>query len=131
MGSLGSSVPQFTLIEAASGRLLEGAIGQPIVRRIDDAGVLVEACMSSRAHRVLLHPENLTDRFFDLSSGEAGAILQKLRNYRIRLALVCRADVRFSSRFAEMVAEEERGDHFRVFHSSSVARDWLSGLDQP
>ncbi|MBI1876606.1 MAG: DUF4180 domain-containing protein [Acidobacteria bacterium] len=26
-------------------------------------------------------------RVFDLSSGEAGAVLQKLRNYRVRLAV--------------------------------------------
>ena len=47
--------------------------------------------------------ENLTPAFFDLSSGEAGAILQKLRNYGIRLAVVCPPGrVLMSSRFGEM-----------------------------
>jgi len=63
-----------------------------------------------------------------LSSGEAGAILQKLRDYRIRLAVVCApGSVRFSSRFGEMVAEESRGNYFRVFESREAAREWLNG----
>jgi hypothetical protein len=37
-------------------------------------------------HADVLYSENLPPAFFDLSSGVAGAILQKLRNYKIRLA---------------------------------------------
>lgn len=40
------------------------------------------------AGSALLYAPNLTAKF-DLSSREAGAILQKLRDYRIRLAVVC------------------------------------------
>ena len=32
--------------------------------------------------------ENLNPAFFDLSSGDAGAVLQKLLNYDVRLAVV-------------------------------------------
>jgi hypothetical protein len=39
---------------------------------------------SHRAGSALLYSPNLTERFFGLSSGEAGAILEKLRNYRLR-----------------------------------------------
>jgi hypothetical protein len=68
----------------------------------------------------------MTPKFFDLSSGEAGAILQKLRNYRIRVALVCPPrSLQFSARFAEMAAEETRGKHFGVVESVGAAREWL------
>jgi hypothetical protein len=96
------------------------------MRGIEDATLLVEACLSNRARTALLFAPNLTANFFDLSSGEAGAILQKLRQYRIRLAVVCPpGSVRFSSRFGEMVAEESRIGYFRILESVEAAREWL------
>ena len=102
---------------------------QRLMARIDDADLLLEACFSHRVRLALLYAKNLTDGFFDLSSGEAGAVLQKLRNYGVRLAVVCPVDsVQFSSRFGEMVAEEQRGSHFRVFETRQAAREWLGRL---
>lgn len=61
------------------------------------------------------------------SSGEAGAVLQKLRAYGVRLAVVCPAgSVQFSSRFGEMVAEERLRRHFGVFETRHDAREWLA-----
>jgi len=69
---------------------------------------------------------NLTDDFFDLSSGQAGAVLQNLPNYGVRLAVVCPAgNARFSTHFAEMVAGERQGRSFGVFLSRSAAWDWV------
>lgn len=73
---------------------------------------------------VLLYPENLTPRFFDLSSGEAGAILQKLRSYRLRIAVVCPPEsARVSSRFGEITGE--LAGFFRIFEAADDAREWL------
>jgi len=70
----------------------------------------------------------MTPRFFDLSSGEAGVILQKLRTYRIRVALICpKESVRFSSHFPDLIAEENRLPYFRFFESIEPAREWLIG----
>jgi hypothetical protein len=97
------------------------------MRCAGDADLVVEACFTGGADSALLYAQNLTEGFFDLSSGEAGVILQKLRNYWIRLAVVCAPDsVRFSSRFREMAAEESDQDQFRLFDSRQAARDWLS-----
>jgi hypothetical protein len=85
--------------------------------------------MSDEVYSVLLYSHNLPDAFFDLSSGQAGAILQKLRNYRVRLAVVCPpGSVQFSSRFGEVVAEERRGQYFNVFETRDEAREWLSRI---
>ncbi len=46
-------------------------------------------CLEGGVDCALLYAANLTRGFFDLSSEEAGAILQQLRNYGIRLAVVC------------------------------------------
>jgi hypothetical protein len=88
---------------------------------------VLEACFSSGLGRVLLYSQNLTPTFFDLSSREAGTILQKFRNYGIRVAVVCATDLQASRRFTELVAEENRGQHVRFFAESdrNGAVDWL------
>ena len=105
-----------------------------IERRADEAWLttaadwktLVEACSSARTWDALLHPANLPAAFFDLSSGVAGEYLQKWRQYRVRVALLCPpGSVDFSSRFPEMVAEEARKGDFRVFETREPAVAWL------
>lgn len=113
--------------EEAGIRFLEGPPGEPLFRSIDDASRLVESCFSNKVRCAILYAPNLTARFFDLSSGEAGAILQKIRQYRIRFAVVCApGSVQFSTRFVEMAEEEARGKHFRVVESTDAAREWLA-----
>jgi hypothetical protein len=46
--------------------------------RARDVARVVEACLAGRASGALLCPENLAATFFDLSSAEAGKILEKL-----------------------------------------------------
>ncbi len=92
------------------------------MRTGEDASLVVEACFSARVNCALLYAPNLPERFFDLSSGEAGLVLQKLRNYRIRCAVVCTSDHSlFSKNFREMLDEESRGKHFGVFESREAA----------
>jgi hypothetical protein len=118
---------ELAVSEEAGVRFVEGPPDLPLMLSTEDATLLVEACFSHRTKSALLHAPNLTQKFFDLSSGEAGAILQKLRNYRIRLAVVCTpGSVQFSSRFGEMAAEESRASYFQVFESAPAAREWLS-----
>ncbi len=116
-----------SVVDESGVRVVEGSPDQRLMSRPDDAGLVLEVCFANRVRLALLYPENLTDSFFDLSSGEAGSILQKLRNYRVRLAIVWPPDtVRFSSRFGEMVAEEERGRNFAIFATRDAARAWLA-----
>jgi len=113
--------------EEAGIRFIEGPPGQPLMRTVQDTGLVLEACFSAATDSAILYPENLTEAFFDLSSGEAGEILQKFRNYRIRAAVVCAPGaVRFSTRFAEMAVEETRGKHFGVVETRQAAQEWLS-----
>jgi len=113
--------------EEAGIRFVEGKAGQPLMRSVKDAGLVLEACFSAGTDSAVLYPENLTEAFFDLSSGEAGEILQKFRNYRVRVVVVCApGSVHFSTRFAEMASEETRGRHFGVVESRLAAQEWLS-----
>ena len=119
---------ELKLVERDGKRYLEGAAGQALMRDAVDAAELVEACFNGRTKRLLLYPENLTGGFFDLSSREAGEILQKLRNYQVRLAVVCPTAGRsLSSRFGELMVEENRDRYFRLFEDCSRAEAWLLG----
>lgn len=115
-----------TISESAAGRYVEGPPQGELMHKADDASLVLEACFSAGIRAALLYAPNMTAGFFDLSSGEAGAILQKFRTYGLRVALVCPPEnVRFSSRFAELMAEENRLPHFRFFESVEAAREWL------
>jgi hypothetical protein len=113
-------------IELAGLRVLEGTPGMPLMTKAADVNLLLESCFSTGARAIVLHAENLPEAFFDLSSGVAGEVLQKLRTYGgYRLAVV-EGVVRPSSRFAEMEAEERWKGHFALCDSVSAAHDWLT-----
>ena len=95
-----------------------------------DASLPIEACLSSATDALLLRAEDLPECFFDLSSGVAGEVLQRLANYRIRLAVIAGAE-RFSSRFADLLAEERGRSRFAVFDQPAAARAWLLGSPPP
>ncbi len=104
--------------------LVEGAPGEAILRRPLDATLIIEACFSARARGALVYPENLTPAFFDLSSAEAGEILEKLRRVNMRLAIVCvPGGVRLSSRFTEILSDDRR-----MFETRADARLWLGNI---
>ena len=129
-GAEGST--ELDLIEENGARFVEGQPGRTLMCTAEDVGLVIEACFSNGVRCALLDAKNLTERFFDLSSGEAGTILQKLRSYHIQIAVVCAPDsVRFSSRFAEMAEEESRKGYFRVFETREAARGWLTEADGP
>lgn len=106
-------------------RFVEGVPGQAFLERGDDVGRVLEACFEHEVSRALLYSENLPEPFFDLSSGVAGTILQKLRNYQVRLAVVRAPTLQLSRRFSELLIDEQRGHDFRVFDTQIEAQHWL------
>jgi hypothetical protein len=115
------------LVEENGLRLVEGPPGQPLMARTDDAARVIEACLSHGVDAALLYAPNLTPAFFDLSSREAGEVLQKLRNYGVRLAVVAPAgSVKLSTRFGEMLVEERRGRFFGMFETREDGIAWLA-----
>jgi hypothetical protein len=120
---------KLTLIDENGVQAVEGEPGVAFMMSVNDVDRVIEACLSEGANAALLYAANLTPTFLDLSSGDAGAILQKMRNYSIRLAVVCPpGEVAFSTRFGEMVADEQRGTHFGIFETRQAACDWLGQI---
>ena len=126
IGDEATRVTGLSVSDAGGVSFVEGRPGEPFMTSAEDAGRIVEACWSHQTSSALLYPENVCPGFFDLSSRDAGTILQRLRNYGIRLVVVCApGQVQFSSRFGEMVAEEQRGRQFAIVETREAAVDWL------
>ncbi|HYU31592.1 MAG TPA: DUF4180 domain-containing protein [Thermoanaerobaculia bacterium] len=90
-----------------------------------DAVDLVTACIEHRSRLLLLEPQAFADSFFDLRTGIAGEVVQKLQSYGTRTAAVFPADREYPERFKEFLVEAKRGWAFRAFTSRSDALDWL------
>ncbi|MDI1444459.1 DUF4180 domain-containing protein [Polyangium sp. 6x1] len=115
-----------SIVDEGGVTVVEGQPEQAFLTSARDVDLVIEACFGSQAGCALLYAANLPAAFFDLSSRVAGDILQKLRNYRIRLAVVCPpGSVEYSSRFGEMVTEENRGEHFAMFETRADAVQWI------
>ena len=93
-----------------------------------DALDLVGACGEAGTDRLLIHKEALSDDFYNLRSGLAGAVLLKLSIYRIITAAVISPEIATQGRFGEMVLEtNRRSSTFRVFSTPDEAEAWLAG----
>ena len=115
-------VMELTVQTTGDVRFVEGSPEAPLIERSKDASRLIEVCLSTRVRLALLNPANLPATFFDLSSGEAGDILQKLQFYSIRLAVVCPSKtVPMSSRFREAI-----NTMFDAFETRDAAVAWLT-----
>ena len=117
---------EMSIISRGDHKIVEGTRGTQLLQSPDDVVDVIGTCFEHRTQAMLLYAENLTPGFFDLSSGEAGIILQKLRNYHIRLAIVISpSGVRQSGKFREMALEESKGGDFRIFEDRGSAEAWL------
>ena len=118
---------ELTLVEEGGVGAVEGQPGQPFLTNADDINRVIEACFSYGVHAALLYADNLPSAFFDLKSGEAGTVLQKMRNYHMRLAVVYPSgSPELSDRFKELLLDERRGSDFGLFETRAAARAWLA-----
>jgi PadR family transcriptional regulator AphA len=95
-----------------------------ILESEQDAIDLAALCVETGSSWLLLNSTNISDEFYDLASGLAGAALQKFSNYRINFAAVVPQE-RIKGRFGEMVLESNRGRQFRFFTGKAEAEKWL------
>jgi hypothetical protein len=113
------------LVESQGCNYLEGATNEKFLHREADAIALVGLCGEHSVDRLLLYADNLSEHFFDLKSGLAGAILQKFVNYHVKVALVISPDL-VQGKFKEFILEANRGNQFRAFQDKREAEIWLT-----
>ena len=87
---------------------------------------LISGCMEHGAELALVEARHLPPEFFELRSGFAGELLQKLANYGVRLAGVFPTEAGYAERFREFLLEAKRGRAFRAFGARADAEAWLA-----
>jgi PadR family transcriptional regulator AphA len=96
-----------------------------------DALDWIALCGEYGTNGLMLHDYNLTEDFYRLSSGLAGAILLKFTNYYIKVAAVLTPKLVERGKFHAMALETNRGSDFRIFYEREKAEDWLVGSLAP
>jgi PadR family transcriptional regulator, regulatory protein AphA len=116
----------YQLVEHAQNNYIACLVDGGKIENENDALDLVGICGEHQAHRLLLHGENLTDDFYNLRTGLAGAVLQKFVNYYIKTAIILPLERANQGRFGEMVLEANRSNRgFHVFQEEDKAVEWL------
>ncbi|MGW6708691.1 DUF4180 domain-containing protein [Streptomyces sp. NPDC054956] len=92
--------------------LVCAADGPPVATEQDALDQLIGGAFY-RTDLVAVPAERFDDRFFDLSTGLAGAIMQKFVNYRVRLVVLgdISHHLRASSALPDLVRESNEGHH--------------------
>ena len=91
-----------------------------------DPAALVTACIESGARALLCDRGSLPPEFFDLSTGHAGAMVQRLTLYGIRMAAVVPDPGVHSRAFQDFAREADGGRWFRFFPDRERAVAWLA-----
>lgn len=103
--------------------ILLGQGGSP-VQTEQDGLELVSACIEHGTNMMLIEDKGLSDDFMRLSTGVAGAILQKFALYNIKAAVVLDKD-RAKGKFKDFLTESNRGSMFRAYTDFTEAESWL------
>ncbi len=110
--------PQNSYIECLTGG------GQITSER--DALDLVAACGENGTSRLLLYASNLSDDFYHLRTGLAGAVLLKFAIYSVKVAAVLEPELVNQGCFQEMALEANRSNReFHIFYDREKAEAWL------
>ncbi|HSG87659.1 MAG TPA: DUF4180 domain-containing protein [Pseudomonadales bacterium] len=85
----------------------------------------VKVLMARHPDGVCLDEAEVSPRFFELSSGVAGDVLQKCANYHYRLAIVVPEPALHGERFVELAREHRNHDLVRFPRTRPHGETWL------
>lgn len=86
---------------------------------------ILDEVFNLQTDRVLLYSQDIPDDFFDLKTGVAGEVMQKLVQYKVRTAIVIDSSLELSDRFKELILESKRHNTLRFFFDEDEAKRWL------
>ena len=93
------------------------------ISSLDD---VADAVGNSLGRGLILAEGDLGAAFFDLRSGLAGELIQKLVNYRLRAAIIVAAPATYGDRFAELAHEHATHPTVRFVRSLDEATKWMN-----
>jgi hypothetical protein len=93
---------------------------------LSTAQQFLQMIMDSSAEGIIVHQENIDEQFFDLRSGLAGEMLQKVVNYRLRLAIVGDFSIYESNSLKAFIYESNKSNTIAFVNSIEDALIRLS-----
>ena len=81
----------------------------------------LQMIMDSCAEGIIVHQQNIDESFFQLRSGLAGEMLQKVVNYRLRLAIVGDFSIYESESLKAFITESNRTSTIVFVHTTAEA----------
>ena len=121
------------VLDTAGYRCLIVEAEGPAVRDAEGARRLIEEAMGEGARVIAVPVSRLDASFFQLRSGLAGEVLQKMVNYGLKLAVVgdVSAQVAASDAFRDLVVEAERGDSLFFVADVAALKKRVAALKMP
>lgn len=86
----------------------------------------LQMIMDSGAEGIIIHQKNIDEQFFDLRSGLAGEMLQKVVNYKLRLAIVGDFSIYDSKSLKAFILESNRSNAIAFVNTTDEALIRLS-----
>lgn len=117
----------YRLVQTTPNTFLECLPEAGLIRNEQDALDWLALCGENNTDRLMIYAANLTDDFYDLSSGVAGSILLKFAVYHLKVAAILTPELVNRGKFREMALETNRGQGFRIFYNREEAQAWLGG----
>jgi hypothetical protein len=105
----------------------DAAFFEPTRAQPIDPVAALRSCIDRGRRALLFDHGTLPAAFFDLGTGVAGELVQKLINYHVRMAAVVPDLAAHSPRFTEFAREANLGPQFRFFATRQEAINWLGG----
>lgn len=118
---------EITFTNVAGTVVAEAAADGVALATAQDALDLIGEALGGGARCVILEGRCLAPRFFDLSTGLAGEVLQKFVNYGVRVAIVGDVESGGSASLRAFVAESNRGRHVAFVPDRASALQRLRG----
>ena len=118
----------FRVINIRDKKYVECVSSEVKLKTEQDTLDLIAATWENDTGLLMINGEVLSEDFFNLSTGVAGAMLQKLVNYHVKTAAVIPDELVNNVRFREMALETNKGNHFRILDNREEAENWLIGI---
>lgn len=112
--------------EELDAKYVELAQDQDIFASGESPNDLVSLTWQDGVIGLLVHASSFTPSFFDLKSGIAGEVLQKLTQYNAPTAFVMGDLTQFDVRIQELVHDHRRHQTIRFFEEQVPATEWLA-----
>lgn len=114
-----------TLLSQAGKRYVASCTSNRFICTPQDFVDLLAWGSESKTNLFVLEDLNFVPEFYDLKTGLAGEVLQKLSNYSARLAIVGTFEMVVCERFRELMSESNKGSQVRFARSRDEAISWM------